>query len=206
MQRHAAQGKLFDLGQRLPNGLVYRPDFVTREEELQFLETFAKLPLKHPSYGEEGEYQAKRRMMSFGWTYDFDNNKLVKGPPLPLFFQPLQRRIAKWLGIPANQVVEALINEYPPGAQIGWHRDSEEFESIIGISLQGWARMRFRPLSSLKKETAEMQKDVIVLEVEPRSAYIMQKEVRWKWQHSVAPVPELRYSITFRTLPSSARP
>jgi len=38
------------------------------------------------------------------------------------------------------------------------------------------------------------------IELEPRSAYVMRNDVRWQWQHSIAPTRALRYSITFRTL------
>ena len=30
--------------------------------------------------------------------------------------------------------------------------------------------------------------------------YAMRDEARWGWQHSIAPAPMLRYSVTFRTL------
>ena len=39
----------------------------------------------------------------------------------------------------------------------------------------------------------------VSLELAPRSAYVLRAEARWGWQHSVAPTPALRYSITFRT-------
>jgi hypothetical protein len=29
--------------------------------------------------------------------------------------------------------------------------------------------------------------------------YLLRDEIRWRWQHSVAPTRELRYSVTFRT-------
>jgi len=34
----------------------------------------------------------------------------------------------------------------------------------------------------------------------PGSAYTMKDTVRWSWDHRIAPVKQLRYSITFRTL------
>ena len=40
----------------------------------------------------------------------------------------------------------------------------------------------------------------LALELQPRSAYCMQGDARWRWQHSIAPTKALRYSITFRTL------
>jgi hypothetical protein len=38
------------------------------------------------------------------------------------------------------------------------------------------------------------------MDLAPRSAYSMREEARWGWQHSIAPTPMLRYSVTFRTL------
>ncbi|HWB34035.1 MAG TPA: alpha-ketoglutarate-dependent dioxygenase AlkB [Candidatus Paceibacterota bacterium] len=202
--RAAAQGKLFDIPASLPNGLVYRPDFLTPAEEEVLIAYLENLPMVHPT--SEG-YEAKRRLAVFGWSYDFRREKLIEGPPLPSFLRSSQRKIAKWLSISPARVVEALVQEYTPGSAIGWHRDNEKFESIIGISLAGWCRMRFRPLGlNQSKSRPRAAKDVVALELEPRSCYIMQGDVRWKWQHSVAPVKTLRYSITFRTLPVDWRP
>jgi len=206
--RHAKQQKLFDLGQSLPNGLVYRPDFLTPAEEEIIIANIENLPLENAlhtvhtgSQGEDLEVEARRRHMGFGWGWDYKRKVLVPGEPLPRFMRGMQMKIAKYLQIAPERVAEALINEYTPGTAIGWHVDNEGFDKIIGISLAGWARMRFRPLKykNQKKES----KDVISIEAEPRSAYIMQGDVRWKWQHSVAPVTTLRYSITFRTLPAN---
>lgn len=190
MARSSAQPKLFDLPAALPNGLVYRPDFLSPDEEEVLLAYIQNLPLFNAPYK---EYTSKRRILNFGWSFDFQNSKLTPGPPLPRFLSSTQRKVAKWLQIPQHHVAEALITEYSPGTQLGWHVDSEAFDKIVGVSLGSWSKIRFRPL--VEKERA------IHVELEPRSAYIMQGEVRWHWQHSVAPVPDLRYSITFRTLP-----
>jgi alkylated DNA repair dioxygenase AlkB len=61
--------------------------------------------------------------------------------------------------------------------------------------------MRLRPYPPKKGE----RKDVLSLELEPRSAYFMRDEARWGWQHSIAPTAELRYSITFRTKNENGR-
>lgn len=191
MRRPAEQPKLFDTPAALPNGLVYKPDFLTRDEEEILLAYIQNLPLFNAPYR---EYTARRRILNFGWSFDFERNKLIPGPALPTFLHGTQRKIAKWLQIPTRCVAEALVTEYTPGTQLGWHVDNEAFESIVGVSLGSWSKIRFRPLKN--------QKEIIPIELEPRSAYIMQGDVRWQWQHSVAPVPDLRYSITFRTLPS----
>jgi alkylated DNA repair dioxygenase AlkB len=196
--RHGTQDTLFDMGTTMPTGLVYRPNFLTEFEEQELLYFFDALPLKHPLH--EGVYAAKRRVMSFGWGFDYRYKKLVPGPPLPRFLVPMQQKIAKWLDIPQKHVVEALITEYTPGSAIGWHRDNETFDSIIGISLAGWCNMRFRPIKSKQIGKRKID-DIVALDLEPRSAYIMQDKIRWEWQHSVPKVETLRYSITFRTLP-----
>jgi alkylated DNA repair dioxygenase AlkB len=206
LRRAGAQPLLLDLPRSLPNGLIYKPDFITQEEEEVLLAYIENLPLKHATLSPREDdrdseiYTAKRRHLGFGWDFDHENAEFIPGGALPGFLSKLQRRIAKWLDIPEWRVAEALINEYSPGTSIGWHRDREHFETIIGVSLAGWARMRFRPLSKIGERNAVMS-----VEVEPRSVYIMQGDVRWRWQHSVAPVEALRYSITFRTLPSQVR-
>ncbi len=176
--RHGDQSKLFDLPERLPNGLVYRPNFVTQDEEEILLAYIQNLSMPHLQFR---EHESKRRGMSFEYQ-------------LPHFLLPLQNRIAKWLSVSRGAVNEAFVQEYPPGYGIGWHRDRET-SLVVGISLLGWARMRFRQLDKIGDPNA-----VVSVEVEPRSAYLMRGEVATQWQHSVAPVAALRYSITFRTL------
>ena len=188
------QGELFGFAQPLPNGLVYRPDFVAAEEETALLAAIEALPLKEAQYK---EYTAKRRVIGFGSRYDYVTNDLVAAPPLPPFLYALKLRIAQWLDIPDSRFVHALITEYRPGTPIGWHRDAPHFEAVVGVSLRGWCRMRFRP-----RRAKSGSKDVAVLDLAPRSVYVMQGAVRWDWHHSIAPTKDLRYSITFRTLSS----
>jgi len=61
--------------------------------------------------------------------------------------------------------------------------------------------MRFRPYAI--KDTRARRAAAIELELAPRSAYVMQGEIRWQWQHHIPPTRQLRYSITFRTLRDS---
>jgi len=70
---------------------------------------------------------------------------------------------------------------------------------VAGLSLGSAVRMRFRPYGRLHDRSA-----VIAFELAPRSLYVMQGDVRWRWQHSIPPAKALRYSITFRTLAGAA--
>jgi alkylated DNA repair dioxygenase AlkB len=187
------QGELFSLAEPLPRGFVYRPDFLTMDEEAALIAEIRDLPLQEAKYK---QYTAKRRIVSYGGSYDFSNNELVPAGPIPPFLQPLQERIAQWVGIPESQFTHALVAEYSTGTQLGWHRDVPEFEIVVGVSLAGPCRMRLRRRYPSKQGRST---ETISLDIEPRSAYVMRGEARWGWQHSIPPTKALRYSITFRT-------
>jgi alkylated DNA repair dioxygenase AlkB len=186
------QSELFGATPQLPAGFLYQPDFITREEEAVLLGHIRRLPLQEAKYK---EYTAKRRIMSYGGSYDFSSNELVPAGPIPLFLCPLRSRVAKWVDMPASQFTHALIAEYKTGTQLGWHRDVPEFEIVVGVSLGGPCRMRLRPYPPKRGRNAGK----LSLDLEPRSAYIMRGTARWGWQHSIPPTKEDRYSITFRS-------
>jgi alkylated DNA repair dioxygenase AlkB len=186
----ARQSALFEEPSALPNGLVLAPEFLDAAEEAALIESIGTLDLREAQYK---EYTAKRRVASFGAGYDFVENELTPAPQIPAFLLPLREKVAHWLGIPAQDFGYALVSEYRPGTQLGWHRDVPQFEKIAGISLAGAGTMRFRRYPPRKGDP------ILTLDLEPRSAYLLQDEVRRSWQHSVAPTKELRYSITFRT-------
>jgi alkylated DNA repair dioxygenase AlkB len=190
----AVQRALFaDVAGALPDGLVYRPDFLDDEDERRLLAWIAELPLEEARYK---SFTAKRRIVSFGGSYDFDAAKLQPAPPIPEFLMPLREKAAAWTGIPAGDFAHALVAEYRAGTQLGWHRDVPNFELVVGVSLGTATRMRFRPYP-LRKNRRE---GTFALLLEPRSAYVLRGDARWRWQHSIPATKDLRYSITFRTL------
>ena len=155
--------------------MLYRPGFLSGVEEEGLLRAIARLPLKAAPYK---QYTARRRIVSFD--------------TVPEFLVPLATRVAAWSGI--EGFVRSLVTEYEPGTPLGWHRDSPEYEAVAGVSLNGTARMRFR------RYPPQRGAPIFDLDLEARSAYTLRNEARWGWQHSIAPTPALRYSITFRTL------
>jgi alkylated DNA repair dioxygenase AlkB len=175
MARAADQSRLFDSGLSLPNGFIYRPDFLSVREEEELIAEIERIPLENAPFR---EYTALRRVMNFGWGFEFDSDTPREGPPLPPFLQPLQRKVAKWIDAPVGTVVEALVTEYQPGTPIGWHRDRDVFETTVGISLAGWCDMKLRPMPAAGKpgrhdsiDTAkERAADILTIPLEPRSA------------------------------------
>jgi alkylated DNA repair dioxygenase AlkB len=184
----------------LPAGLSYRTEFLSHDEEAGLMERIRSLPLAHSQYR---QFTAKRRTVNYGFAYDFTHLEAKAAPPIPEFLAPLRARAADWAAVPAEDFVQGLISEYQPGTQLGWHRDVPDFELIVGVSLAGECRIRFRPYPW----KPERKRDVFALELVPRSAYILRDEARWGWQHSIPPTKVLRYSITFRTArKGTARP
>ena len=191
------QVNLLEAGEGLPSGLNYEPEFLSAQQETDLLQTIGSLPLQEAEYR---EWKAKRRIISYGGRYDFTHRELGEAPPIPEFLYPLRERIARWAGVVPADIHHAVIAEYRPGTQLGWHRDVANFERVMGVSLGGHARMRLRPYPPKRGTRA-----AVTLELEPRSAYSFSGPARWEWQHAISPTKELRYSITFRTLRNAGR-
>jgi DNA oxidative demethylase len=171
-----------------PEGLIYRPEFLAADEELTLLQIFETLPFQEIVM--KGVV-ARRTAVRYGFGYDYDRRTATTdAPPIPEWLMPLRDRAA---GLAGAELAQALVQRYPPGAPIGWHRDSPSYELVAGISLGAQARLRLR-------QGAGEERVVHELLLEPRSAYVLAGESRWKWEHHVPPLKELRYSVTFRSL------
>jgi alkylated DNA repair dioxygenase AlkB len=173
-------------------GLQYQSNFLSLTEEAQLLEVVRTLPLHPAKYK---EYTARRQVVSFGGSYDFDTNTLRSGMALDERLVPLRDRVASWFGVQREQLVQVLVAEYAPGTPLGWHRDVPDFEAIAGVSLGNEAVLRLRPYPP----DAAAKRQVVQLDVAARSIYRMEGAARWAWQHCVPPVKAQRWSITFRT-------
>ena len=191
------QQKLFRTDASLPPGMIYRAEFITVAEEASLLKEIHALALEEAKYK---QFTAKRRIISYGGSYDFSSNQLLPASPLPSFLHPLRAQIARWVGVADSQFVHALIAEYTPGTQLGWHRDVPEFEIVVGVSLGAPCRMRLRPYPPKKG-----RRDSQSVDLEPRSAYVLRGIARWGFQHCIPPTKALRYSITFRTRSREAK-
>jgi alkylated DNA repair dioxygenase AlkB len=176
----------------LPEGMRYQEDFLSPEEEAALVARIQRLPLARMKYQ---QYEALRRVVSYGGQYDFSKQRLNASEPIPDWLDPLRGRAAAWIGVDPARFTQALVAEYRPGTPLGWHRDVPDFEDVVGVSLLNEAVLRLRPYPP----DAPRKSDVIKLTLPPRSIYLLRGAARWGWQHSVAPTKALRYSITFRT-------
>jgi alkylated DNA repair dioxygenase AlkB len=184
------QPDLFANPDKGPQGFRYATELITESEERSLVEAFQCLPFK------EFEFQGfigKRRVVSFGWRYDFNGGGFQRIEPMPDFLLPLRDKAAAFAGIEPSALEHALLTEYRPGAAIGWHKDRSVFDDVIGISLVSSCTFRFRR----RRENGWQRYSVTT---EPRSIYLLRGSSRTEWEHSIPAVSALRYSITFRTL------
>jgi alkylated DNA repair dioxygenase AlkB len=184
---------LFPLNPVLPSGFVYVPDFISLQEEDQLIQLISEIELHKFLF--QG-HEAKRRVASFGYDYSFDKRILTEGKQIPSTFIPIVEKVSEFLSIPKGKFGELLVTEYPVGSVINWHRDAPPFDLIAGLSLHSDCIFKLRPHDKEKQG----RKSIISIPVKRRSLYIMQGSARTDWQHSTAPVKEIRYSITLRTL------
>jgi alkylated DNA repair dioxygenase AlkB len=179
---------LFGAGATLPEGFQYQPDLVFPDEEQRLLERVRELPLREFEF--QG-YVGKRRVISYGWQYDFNDRILRRTEDIPSWLLPLRELAAGFAGMEPADLQQVLVTEYDLGAAIGWHRDKAIFGQVIGVSLLSACRFRLRRKVGVTWERAS-------LIAEPRSAYLLSGPSRTEWEHSIPPVDTLRYSITFR--------
>ena len=177
-----------------PPGFSCREDFVSIEEEQRLL-----AGLRGLAFGDvkmRGQI-ARRRTAHFGWLYGYESARIEPGPPIPDFLLPLRERVAVLAAVDTEDLVEALLTEYPAEAGIGWHRDAPMFGVVMGVSLLGACRFRFQRGAGEDRQTRSVL-------LPPRSVYVLAGAARWQWQHSIPLTKEPRYSITFRTLQTPA--
>jgi len=172
----------------LPEGLKYERDFLTEPEERDLVSHVQSLPFAGFEFH---GFLGKRRVVSFGWKYDFNDRRLQKADDMPPFLLPLRARAAALAGLDPSAFQHVLVTEYAPGAGIGWHKDKAVFDEVAGISLLAPCRFRFRRKRGDRWERAQIT-------AEPRSAYLLRGPARTEWEHSIPEMDRLRYSITFR--------
>ena len=176
-------------------GLDYRDDFISQAEHDVLVRRMGELDLSPFRFH---GWLGKRKTTTFGWRYDFDDASFSPAEPIPDWLLPLREKAAGFAEIDPSAFVHVLLARYDPGAGIGWHRDRDVFDQVVGISLAAPATLRFRRRRPGGFDRAN-------LHVDPHSAYLLSGEARWEWEHRITPGDRLRFSITFRALSETGR-
>lgn len=117
-------------------------------------------------------YTGRRRIVSFGWHFNFSARHLRKADDIPDFLLALRPAAAEFAGMEPEKLQHVLVTEYGPGAGIGWHHDKAVFGETIGISLLSPCVLRQRRKMGEKKwERANVR-------AVPRSAYLLSGPAR----------------------------
>ena len=186
----ADQIALFPPASGLPPGFAYDEDVITAAEERTLVAQIAELPFRPFEFH---GYLGNRRVVSFGWRYDYGARAVQPAAAVPPFLLPLRELAARFAGLASESLEHVLVTEYAVAAGIGWHRDKAEFADVIAVSLLAPCTLRFR-----RKEGIGWQRET--RRVAPRSAYLLRGAARNEWEHSIPPLDRLRYSVTFRSL------
>ena len=176
-------------------GLGYRQNILSEVEERALLTRLGAMELAPFRFH---GWLGNRKTQSFGWRYDFEDASFTPAEPIPDWLGAAREKAADIANVQPQDFVHVLLARYDPGAGIGWHRDRDVFEKVVGFCLNTLATLRFRQRTPTGFKRANV-------EVAPRSAYLLSGEARHDWEHSIAPGQELRFSITFRTLSDKGR-
>jgi len=170
-------------------GLIYRPEFLTPEEQTAALAEVDSRPWRD---------DLKRRVQHYGYVYDYTRKSVDTSMylgPLPDFANVIAAKIGS-----DKMPDQLIVNEYQPGQGIFAHVDCVPcFKDVISTVSLGWAyEMDFIHLKTKEKRT---------ILLEPGSLAIMTGESRYQWAHQIAArkkdkgIPrQRRVSLTFRNV------
>lgn len=168
---------------RLPPGLKLACEFVTPDEERELIALIEAEGMEHIGY-DPGNARCER---TFGWEYDYPNDLIYPGNPMPACFAPIRDRAAAFAGIAPERIIQCLLLRYDPGSLIQPHCDKPVWDVVLGLSLGSPATMVF-----------VNGPDEFPVELPPRSIYLQTGPSRHVWQHSLPRISETRWGITFR--------
>ncbi len=156
-------------------GLSTRADLIDEAEERMLTDRIDATDLTPFRFH---GWTGKRLTTSFGWSYDFEVGRPTEAPPIPDWLLPFRDRAAAFADLEPQDLIQALLIRYYPGAGIGWHRDRPIYGHVLGISLGEPATMRFR-----RRRAGGF--DRVSVPLEPRAGYHLSGSPRNEWEHSI---------------------
>jgi DNA oxidative demethylase len=99
------QKSLFAI-REIPEGLIFKPDFLTVQEERDLFALLQTMPFyEFKLHG----VAAKRRVLHFGLRYALESRVLSTAPEIPSQFEPLRRRAAEFAGVAPDEFSQILV-------------------------------------------------------------------------------------------------
>src|SRR5260370_41447333 len=103
----------------LPEGLEYRAELASPDEEAELLENFRELDFSE--YEFHG-YLGKRGVVSFRLHYDTNEHTVRRPEDIPGLLLTLRQKAADFAALAPSELQQALVPEHTHGAALGWHR------------------------------------------------------------------------------------
>lgn len=147
-------------------GLSYVSEYVSEAEARALLEAIDREPWSH---------ELERRRQIYGLSYGSARAQPKELGPLPPWVVDLAERIVRdgWL---EDAVANVVVNEYLPGQGIGAHHDFPGFgPTVVAVSLGS---------PCILELTRDGRKEL--LDVAPRSLWVLSGEARTSWKHGIA--------------------
>src|SRR4051812_36185497 len=100
---------LFAASTGVPAGFRYQPDLIDAGQERDLIAELERLSFSpFQFHGFEG----KRRVISFGWRYDFNGGGLQESDEIPPFLMKLRQSAASCFKLPASALQQVLVTHY----------------------------------------------------------------------------------------------
>src|SRR5215207_9450073 len=111
----ASQFSFLEYAIRL-EGFRYEPELIEPNDEEALVARVRGLPFQEFEFH---GYKGKRRVVSFGWKYEFSGGgQLRKADDIPEFLLALRSRAATFAAVEPDAFPHVLVTEYGPGAGI----------------------------------------------------------------------------------------
>ena len=152
-------------------GLVYRPEFITSEEERELVAWLDEHEWSRP---------LKRRVQQYGWRYDYRQREIdarMRLGELPDWAAALAQRLVNE-ELMDERPDQVIVNEYKGAQGISRHIDQPHSfaERVATISLlETWSMVFRLPNSKRKVEKS----------LESRSVAVFTGDARYRWTHEI---------------------
>ncbi|KAI0810195.1 hypothetical protein GGR55DRAFT_688901 [Xylaria sp. FL0064] len=182
----------------IPRGIKFQADYITPEHEARLLHIF-----RHELAWPETKKPGSRLSLHYGYTFDYKTfgvDPNIPYKPFPDWLRPLIPRLSpNSEGAEGGQGEEqgkprdpeqVCLQYYPPGAGIPPHVDTHSaYDQLYALSLGSAVVMQFRRTRAREGEREgegeEVEREVVDLDLPPRSMMEMSGDSRLHWEHGI---------------------
>ncbi|KAI1350830.1 hypothetical protein F5Y01DRAFT_325879 [Xylaria sp. FL0043] len=176
----------------IPRGIRFQADYITPEHEAHLLHIF-----RHELAWPEAKKPGSRLSLHYGYTFDYKTFGVdpdIPYKPFPDWLRPLiprlpspseARKLEKEEG-KTRDPDQVCLQYYPPGAGIPPHVDTHSaYDQLYALSLGSAVVMQFRRTRAREGGEGDEERQVVDLDLPPRSMMEMSGDSRLHWEHGI---------------------